>query len=37
VSPTEIVSHTLPVARVAEGIELVKAREASKILLTQER
>jgi threonine dehydrogenase-like Zn-dependent dehydrogenase len=31
--PREIVSHRLPMSRAAEGIELMKARAASKILL----
>lgn len=33
VVPSEIVSHRLPLAQVGEGIELVKARQATKVLL----
>jgi 2-desacetyl-2-hydroxyethyl bacteriochlorophyllide A dehydrogenase len=33
VRPSAIVSHRLPVAQAAEGIELVKSRVASKVLL----
>ena len=32
--PSAIVSHRLPIAQVADGIELVKSREAAKVLLT---
>jgi L-iditol 2-dehydrogenase len=32
--PSSIVSHRLPISEVADGIELVKSREAAKVLLT---
>jgi L-iditol 2-dehydrogenase len=34
IAPSAIVSHRLPISEVSAGIELVKSREASKVLLT---